>query len=113
MDKTKSIYKGFTGTIDALLEHCAGMDADKVADMATNKTNDILSPGECRAVIMDEFKCSLKKAEEIRMAIALEEIAKIQSDLKDKGYLELTGYDEDGNAIYIPTELGKKVIGFK
>jgi len=103
-----SFYKNFTGSVDAFLLHCSKLDGDKVEAMVEDKSDDPLSPEECRALIMEDMRVNEEEAEKIRLQIVEAEIKEVCDSLVEKGFLEVAEYDKEGNPCYQATELGKK-----
>lgn len=110
MDKP-SFHKNFTGSIDDLLNYCQQLDADKVERLAEGKLEDeMLTPEEVRATIMEECHVDETEAEKIRMDMMVEYVREICKDLESRGFLEVSGYDDGGQPLYRTTELGKQAL---
>jgi hypothetical protein len=104
------MYKNFQGTIDELLAHCATSDADEVEQVICQGKDRILSPVEARDSLMEDYKLSKEDAEKIVLEIQLEEFNRIASGMVDKGLLEITKYDSEGNPEYKVTDKGEQSI---
>jgi hypothetical protein len=94
----------FKGTVEGLLNHVltAPQSAiDKVGD-----ENERLDREEAIAFAMDDLKITREEAERIVTEIQLEEFHRIAKGCVERGLLEITSYDDEGQPIYQPTEKG-------
>lgn len=97
------INKTFTGTIDQLLEHCSKLDFDiSEEEVKAREYEDSIK------YIMDHEKVSREEAIEIYNMIALQEVKETVDKLVEEGFLQINGYDEDGEPKFELTELGKQ-----
>lgn len=62
---------------------------------------------ECVKFLMEKENLSRKEAEELYDIILLEHTKEIVDDLVERGLLEITGYNDEGEALFGQTELGK------
>lgn len=95
------LSNNFTGTIDDLLTHCASVDDDTI-DQALELERAIEH-------VMSELDMNREEAMETIQEIHLMEIQQTVNSMIEKGLLQITGYNEDGEPLYGQTELGKKV----
>ena len=58
---------------------------------------------------MTDCECSLEEAEEIYSEIALEEVKESMEQLLKDGIVKVSGYNDEGEALFILTELGKQI----
>lgn len=94
----------YTGTVDDLLEHCSKLDIQEVEEqMKRDEKKD------CLNVIMTECECSLEEAEVIYSEIALEEVKETMEQLLKDGIVKVSGYNEEGEPLFVLTELGQQV----
>ena len=94
----------FKGSVEDLLNRVltAPQSAiDKVGD-----ENERLNREEAIAFAMDDLKITREEAEKIVTEIQLEEFHRIAKGMVEKGLLEITEYDGEGQPIYQPTEKG-------
>lgn len=95
------LSNNFTGNIDDLLNHCASVD-DNTIDQALELERAIEH-------VMSELDMDREEAMETIQHIHLMEVQQTVNSMMEKGLLEITGYNEDGEPLYGQTELGKKV----
>jgi hypothetical protein len=95
------ISNNFTGNIDELLNHCASVD-DATIDQALELERAIEH-------VMTELEMDREEAMQLIQDIHLAEVQQTVLDMVDKGLLEVTGFNEDGEPLYGQTELGKKL----
>ena len=95
------LSNNFTGNIDELLNHCATVD-DVTIEQALELERAIEH-------VMRELEVERDEAMEIIQDIHLAEVQQTVLDMVDKGLLEVTGYNENGEPLYGQTELGKKL----
>ncbi len=95
------ISNNFTGNIDELLNHCASVD-DATIDQALELERAIEH-------VMTELEMDREEAMQLIQDIHLAEVQQTINDMVDKGLLEITGHNEDGEPLYGPTGLGKKL----
>ncbi len=93
------ISNNFTGNIDELLNHCASVD-DATIDQALELERAIEH-------VMTELEMDREEAMQLIQDIHLAEVQQTVLDMVDKGLLEVTGFNEDGEPLYGQTELGK------
>lgn len=96
--------KQYKGTIDSFLDHCSKLNINEVEEQIK-----IQEKEECLEVIMKQCECNLEEAEEIYNEIALAEVKETVDQLVKEGLLEVSGYNEDGEPLFVLTELGKQV----
>ena len=96
--------KFFKGTVDDLLGHV--LTAPKSAINKVGDENERLDREEAIAFMMDDFKITRQRAEEIVTEIQLEEFHRIAKGMVEDGLLEITEYDGEGQPVYKPTEKG-------
>jgi len=101
--------KFFTGTVDELLNKVTTAPVEAINKIG-NK-DEVLNREELIATVMDDFKMSRAEAERIVTEIQLEEFERIAKGMVEKGLLEITGYDGEGNAQYTPTLKGLALLG--
>ena len=94
----------FTGSVDALLEHCSKLDIQKVEEQIK-----LDEKQECLSIIMKDCKCSLEEAEQIYNDIALSEVKQTIDQLVKEGIVEVSGYNDDGEPLFTLTELGRQI----
>lgn len=94
----------YTGTIDGFLEHCSKLDINEVEEQVKQQEKQ-----ECLDVIMKECECSLEEAEKIYDEIALKEVEDTVNQMVKDGLLEISGYNENNEPLFVLTELGKQV----
>lgn len=100
----KNKLNTFTGSIDDFLNHCSQLDISNLEEQLKDQEKE-----ECLEVIMKEIDCSLEEAEQIYNEIALKEVQDTVDQLVAEGLLEISGYNEEGEPLFVLTELGKKV----
>jgi ERCC4-related helicase len=103
MDKS-DIPGSFKGSIEDLLQHCETLN---IEDNQKN-INDI-EKEECFEYIMKEFSVDREQAQEIYDEISLIETKNTVDQMVDDGLLEVSGLNEDGEPLFVLTELGKKI----
>lgn len=94
----------FTGSVDALLEHCSKLDIQKVEEQIK-----LDEKQECLSIIMKDCECSLEEAEQIYNDIALSEVKQTIDQLVKEGIVEVSGYNDDGEPLFTLTELGRQI----
>lgn len=94
----------YTGTIVGFLEHCSKLDINEVEMQMKREEKE-----ECLNVIMTDCECSLEEAEEIYAEIALAEVKESMSQLLKDGIVKISGYNDEGEPLFVLTELGKQV----
>jgi predicted transcriptional regulator len=99
----------FKGTTDDFLNHV--LNAPKSEIDKVGGENEVLNREECISLLMDDFKMPKEKAEKIVTEIQLEEFHEIAQRLVNKGFLEVTEYDEEFQPVYKVTEAGRKFAG--
>jgi len=112
---TNDIFiKPFTGSIDALLNHCSN-NADNVNDFYEGKKDFQLTDADALALIKHELHdidggdyISDESAKEILKLIKLEHAIQAINELINKGLVESKGYNIDGEEIFGLTALGKE-----
>ena len=101
MSNTSETY---TGTIDSFLDHCSKLNINEVEEQVK-----LQEKQECLEVIMEQCECSLEEAQEIYNEIALAEVKETIDQMVKDGLVEVSGYNEDGEPLFVLTELGKQV----
>ena len=96
--------ESYTGTIDSFLDHCSKLNINEVEEQLKEQEKQ-----ECLEVIMEQCECSMEEAEEIYDEIALTEVKNTIDNLVKEGLVEVSGYNEDGEPLFVLTELGKQV----
>lgn len=96
--------ESYTGTIDSFLDHCSKLNINEVEEQVKEQEKQ-----ECLEVIMEQCECSVEEAEEIYDEIALTEVKNTIDNLVKEGLVEVSGYNEDGEPLFVLTELGKQV----
>lgn len=96
--------ESYTGTIDSFLDHCSKLNINEVEEQVKEQEKQ-----ECLEVIMEQCECSIEEAEEIYDEIALTEVKNTIDNLVKEGLVEISGYNEDGEPLFVLTELGKQV----
>lgn len=96
--------ESYTGTIDSFLDHCSKLNINEVEEQVKEQEKQ-----ECLKVIMEQCECSMEEAEEIYDEIALTEVKNTIDNLLKEGLVEVSGYNEDGEPLFVLTELGKQV----
>ena len=96
--------ESYTGTIDSFLDHCSKLNINEVEEQLKEQEKQ-----ECLEVIMEQCECSVEEAEEIYDEIALTEVKNTIDNLVKEGLVEVSGYNEDGEPLFVLTELGKQV----
>lgn len=92
----------FHGSVDELLTHVGTAPVSEI-----EKVQDIdrkLFGEELIQTVMDEFKVARDEAKRIVEEIQMEELDCVLKSLLDKGEIEVTGYDKDGQPIYMPVK---------
>jgi|OM-RGC.v1.029981902 hypothetical protein len=92
------ISNNFTGNIDDLLNHCASV-TDEQLDQALELEKAVKH-------VMEELEMTREEALELIEEIHMNEVQQTVNDLVAKGMLQIVGYDDAGNALYGPTQLG-------
>lgn len=100
MDRSKQSGT-FVGTVDQLLNHCSKLDIEQLYVDCEKR--------ECIDVIVKEMNCSVEEAQIIYNEFALEEVKDAVNQLINEGLMKISGYNEDGEPLFVLTELGKKV----
>lgn len=90
----------FTGSIDDLLNHCASID-DNQLDESIELENAIEH-------VMKETDSTREEAIQLIEEIHLNDVRKTVEGMIAKGLMEITGYSNDGEALYGLTERGKQ-----
>jgi DNA-binding MarR family transcriptional regulator len=101
---SKNKMDTFTGSVDALLEHCSKLDIQEVEEQIK-----LDEKQDCLNVIMTDFECSLEEAEQIYSDIALSEVKQTIDQLVKEGIVEVSGYNEEGEPLFTLTELGRQI----
>lgn len=96
--------ESYTGTIDSFLDHCSKLNINEVEEQVKLQEKE-----ECLEVIMEQCECSLEEAEGIYNEIALTEVKNTIDEMVKEGLVEVSGYNEDGEPLFVLTELGKQV----
>lgn len=96
--------ESYTGTIDSFLDHCSKLNINEVEEQVKEQERQ-----ECLEIIMEQCDCSMEEAEEIYDEIALTEVKNTIDNLVKEGLVEVSGYNEDGEPLFVLTELGKQV----
>jgi predicted transcriptional regulator len=107
-NKNKKIENSFVGTIDDFLTHCSQLDFD-----INEEQSRLNSKEQCIQYIMKTELVSYEDAKIIYNEIAMAEVNDAVNLLIEKGFVEISKYDENGNAVYSITELGKKELNKK
>ncbi len=94
----------YTGTVDDLLEHCSKLDINEVESQIKREEKE-----ECLNVIMTDLECSREEAEVIYGEIALAEVKETMEQLLKDGIVQVSGYNDEGEPLFVLTELGKQV----
>jgi len=94
----------FTGSVDALLDHCSKLDIKEVEEQIK-----LDEKQECLSIIMRDCDCSLEEAEQIYNDIALNEVKDTIDQLVKEGIVEVSGYNDDGEPLFTLTELGRQI----
>ncbi len=92
---------------DLLNQVCSAPMADIEKSVDPNR---LLNHNEMVDLVIEEFSNSKEEAEQIVTQIQLEEFYNTVGSLVEKGLVEITGYDEDGQPEYGLTELGNKTF---
>ena len=92
------ISNNFTGNIDDLLNHCASV-TDEQLDQALELEKAVKH-------VMEELEMTREEALQLIEEIHMNEVQQTVNDLVAKGMLQIVGYDDAGNALYGPTQLG-------
>jgi hypothetical protein len=58
---------------------------------------------------MTDCECSLEEAEEIYSEIALAEVKESMEQLLKDGIVKVSGYNDEGEPLFMLTELGKQI----
>ena len=96
--------ESYTGTIDSFLDHCSKLNINEVEEQVKEQERQ-----ECLEIIMEQCDCSMEEAEEIYDEIALTEVKNTIDNLVKEGLVEVSGYNEGGEPLFVLTELGKQV----
>lgn len=94
----------FKGTVEDLLNRV--LTAPQSAIDNVGNENEHLNREEAIVFAMDDLKVTREEAERIVTEIQLEEFHRIAKGMVEKGFLEITEYDSEGQPIYQPTEKG-------
>lgn len=94
----------FTGSVDALLEHCSKLDIKVVEEQIKLDEKE-----DCLKIIMSDCDCSLEEAKEIYSDIALSEVKETMEQLLKEGIVEVSGHNEEGEPLFTLTELGRQI----
>ena len=94
----------FKGSVDELLAHVGNAPQSEIDKAGREDT--VLNHEEIVAFIMDELKLPKEEAERLATAIQLEELKRVELSMVEKGLLEITEYDADGEPILKPTLKG-------
>lgn len=109
MNNTKhKLTLNFTGSIDDLLNHISSVPDEEIEKISDEER--MLNREESIALVMEEGKMSREEAEEIVTEIQLEELDVILKGMVEKGLVEISEYDSEGNPCYKVTEKGKKYV---
>ena len=103
MDKS-DIPGSFKGSIDEFLVHCENLNIDE-----NQKNINEIEKEECFEYIMKEFSVDREQAQEIYDEISLIETKNTVDEMVKEGLVEVSGYNEDGEPLFVLTELGKKI----
>jgi predicted transcriptional regulator len=101
---SKNKMDTFTGSVDALLEHCSKLDIQEVEEQIK-----LDEKQDCLNIIMTDCECSLEEAEQIYSDIALSEVKQTIDQLVKEGIVEVSGYNEEGEPLFTLTELGRQI----
>jgi len=96
-----TFYKGSIDDLLAFVGTAPKEEIEKVGDK-----NEMLNRDELIAYVIDTNKCSREEAERIVTEIQREEFDEQIKSMLERGFVELTGYDADGDPIYKPTVKG-------
>lgn len=109
--KNKDIFtKNFTGSIDQLLNHTQ-KNANFVEKVIDGKEDIMLDDNEAIDLIKSEYpELSEDEAIETLNIIKLEYVKETLDQLMQDGLVEISGYNDEGEALYKTTELGNSVI---
>jgi len=100
-----TIFPGtFTGTIDQLLLHCGNADADQV----NNEIEEIEYDRVVESTML-EFGISRYDAESAIQAAKLQMIQNTLDTMMQQGLVKISGDNDDGEPLYVQTELGKRL----
>lgn len=94
----------FKGSIDEFLAHCETLNIDE-----NQKNINEIEKEECFEYIMKEFSVDREQAQEIYDEISLIETKNTVDEMVKEGLVEVSGYNEDGEPLFVLTELGKKI----
>jgi len=100
--------KFFQGSVDDLLNHVAAAPTETINKVGN--VDEVLNRDEAIATVMDDMKVSKADAEAIVTELQLEEFDRIAKDMVEKGLLEITSYDNEGNPQYTPTQKGLNLL---
>jgi len=93
----------YKGSVDDLLAFVGTAPKEEIEKVGGD--NETLNREELIAYTIDTTKCSHEDAERIVTELQREEFDE-QIKPMEKGFVELTGYDNDGDPIYMPTLKG-------
>ena len=99
----------FKGSVDDLLNKVTTAPVEAINKVG-NK-DEVLNREELIATVMDDLKLPRAEAEKFVTEMQMEEFDRIAKGMVEKGLLEITGYDGDGNAQYTPTLKGLALLG--
>jgi predicted transcriptional regulator len=94
----------YKGSVDDLLAHVGTAPKEEIEKVGSD--DQMLNREELIASIMDEAKCPREEAERIATELQLEEFDRIVKPMVEKGLLEISEYDKDGQPVYKPTLKG-------
>jgi len=98
----------FNGSIDELLNHVSNVSDEEIERISDD--NRMLDREESIALVMEEAKLPREEAEKIVTEFQLEELDIILKGMVEKGLIEISEYDKEGNPLYTATEKGKKYL---
>ena len=93
MKETNRITGSFTGTIDALLTHCASLDVD-IFDQDYPEDHEL--PQEIQQFMQENDMSQEQLVEFAKQQMIQQEL----DNLIEEGKVEIIGYTSDGNPIY-------------
>ena len=93
MKETNRITGSFTGTIDALLTHCASLDVD-IFDQDYPDNEEL--PHEIQQFMQENDMSQEQLVEFAKQQMIQQEL----DNLIEEGKVEIIGYTSDGNPIY-------------
>lgn len=109
--KNKDIFtKNFTGSIDQLLNHTQ-KNANFVEKVIDGEEDIMLDDDEALDLIKSEYPdLSDIEAVEVLGIIKTEYVKETLDELVKAGFVEISGYNSDGEPLYKTTELGNEAI---